>query len=190
MTYVIDDFSAPPIEIKQWVDPNEEDVPNFGIRENDYVRVFGSVRSFKGVRNIVSFKIERLKDMNEMTLHLIETLHAHLAIQKRQSGATAPPGVGGTASYSYSSSTTMSYQTPMDSSGAIPDQGLSGIQKQVYEIITSFKNEVGISTSEIKAVLPSLSQNDVRRTIEFLSDEGHIYSTIDEDHFKSTSAEY
>ena len=188
ITYVIDDYTAPPIEIKQWVDPNEDDLDNLGIRENDYVRVFGSVRSFKGVRNIVSFKIERIQDMNEMTLHLIETMHAHLAIQKRHLGGVAAAG----GSYSYTANSSSTYHTPMDTGsgmGAIPDQGLSGIQKQVYEIITAYKNELGISTSEIKAVLPSASHNDVKKAIDFLSDEGHIYSTIDEDHFKSTSAE-
>jgi len=185
ITYVLDDYTAPTIEIKRWIDPNEDDMANLGLNQNDYVRVFGSIRTFKGIRNIVAFKIDRLQDMNEMTLHIIETLHAHLAVQKRQSGQySLPGGIAGGVSTSH---------TPMDLGGSnssvIPDQGLSGIQKQVYEIITAYKNDLGISTNEIKAVLPSVSQNEVRKAIEFLSDEGHIYSTIDEDHFKSTSAE-
>ena len=145
---------------------------------------------FQGVRNIVSFKIEKLKDMNEMTLHLIEVMHAHLAIQKRHlgGGSSSAAGVGG--GYSYTASSTSTF-TPMDTGNmsSIPDQGLSGVQKQVYEIITSYKNDLGISSSEIKAVLPSVSQTEVKKAIDFLADEGHIYSTIDDDHFKSTSGD-
>lgn len=202
VTYVVDDFSAPPIEIKQWIDPNEDDVNNLEVGENDYVRVFGSVRSFKGVRNIVSFKIEKLTDMNEMTLHLIEVMHAHLAIQKRHLGggggqaggsfgsSSAGVGSGGGGGYSYTASTTSNF-TPMDTGNmsSIHDQGLSGVQKQVYEVITSFKSEMGISSSEIRGILTAVSQNEVKKAIDFLADEGHIYSTIDDDHFKSTSGD-
>jgi replication factor A2 len=34
-----------------------------------------------------------------------------------------------------------------------------------------------------------LSKKEMDDSIEFLSNEGHIYSTVDEDHFKSTEGD-
>jgi len=34
------------------------------------------------------------------------------------------------------------------------------------------------------------SEAQLRETIDFLSNEGHLYSTIDEDHFKATSEDF
>lgn len=35
----------------------------------------------------------------------------------------------------------------------------------------------------------NVSEAEIRNAIDFLSSEGHLYSTIDEDHFKATSVE-
>lgn len=56
----------------------------------------------------------------------------------------------------------------------------------VYGLIESSKKEEGISRhSMISQCRGKLTQGEVERALNFLSDDGEIYSTIDEDHFKT-----
>jgi len=62
------------------------------------------------------------------------------------------------------------------------------LQSQVLRIFEteSGQSDQGTSLQDVISRLPSHSPTDIRRAIEFLSDEGHLYSTVDEEHFKST----
>jgi len=49
--------------------------------------------------------------------------------------------------------------------------------------------EEGMSRDELGQQLSGkMSRKDVDEGLEFLSNEGHIYSTTDEDHFKTTDS--
>lgn len=51
--------------------------------------------------------------------------------------------------------------------------------------------EMGCEFGAVKADLGArFTEQQLRDAIEFLSSEGHLYSTIDEDHFKATSSDY
>ncbi len=55
------------------------------IHENTYVRVHGHVRAFGGKRSVVAFRVSPVVDMNEMTTHLLEVIHAHVHLTHRSS---------------------------------------------------------------------------------------------------------
>ena len=174
VTYVIDDYSAPPLEIKQWIDPNEDDVNNLSVKENDYIRVYGSVRSFKGVRNIVAFKIEPLEDINELTLHIIETMHAHLSIQKRKSGSYPSMGSSNFSVSSYHSATNMDTTGASSSNNfaSYSDQGLTGIHKQLYEMISAFKNDNGFQPMKSRVSCRPFRTMTSKRLLSFSATKG------------------
>jgi len=49
-------------------------------------------------------------------------------------------------------------------------------------------NEIGLSVSSVvKTLARNFSENEVRQSINFLTNEGHLFSTTDEEHFKCTS---
>nr|XP_002740859.2 PREDICTED: replication protein A 32 kDa subunit-like [Saccoglossus kowalevskii] len=54
--------------------------------------------------------------------------------------------------------------------------------------IQSCHDDTGISIDVIGQRLRGMSKDAIRNAVEFLSNEGHIYSTIDDDHFKSTDS--
>ncbi len=59
----------------------------------------------------------------------------------------------------------------------------------IYKMISGCDREEGISRDELTQQLNSkMSRKDVDDGLEFLSNEGHIYSTTDEDHFKTTDS--
>lgn len=45
---------------------------NFEEKQNIYVKVYGTIRVFKGDRKIVGSKIETIKDHNEITNHFLQ----------------------------------------------------------------------------------------------------------------------
>ena len=53
-------------------------------RENTYVRVCGTVRSFGGKKSVVAFKMVPVLDMNELTYHLLEVIHSHASLSSSQ----------------------------------------------------------------------------------------------------------
>ena len=74
----------------------------------------------------------------------------------------------------------------MDTSDAV-DGALSPEQSKVFNFYTS--EGTGDEGCNVNSVASSLAMdlNQVKHIVEFLSSEGHLYSTIDDDHHKSTS---
>ena len=72
------------------------------MEENTYVRVYGHLRSFNNKRNVVAFRVLPLTDMNELTTHLLETVHGHMYMDKAR--ATVSVAQPGSQCWPYSSS--------------------------------------------------------------------------------------
>jgi len=66
--------------------PDEDRV--VALRENLYVRVHGHVRSFQGKHHLMTFKIVPITNMNELTYHMLEVIHGHLALTKGVAGVS------------------------------------------------------------------------------------------------------
>ncbi|XP_044062635.1 replication protein A 32 kDa subunit isoform X2 [Siniperca chuatsi] len=184
--YKVDDMTGAPMDVKQWVDTEDPSMDSTVLPPGTYVKVSGNLRSFQNHRSVVAFSVRPLDDMNEITSHMLEVVQAHMVLSKPQSGA------GGGMS---------SHVTPMsrpgiDSMGGMgggyagandmTNNGLSANQNQVLSLIRSCPDQQGISIQDLKQRLSGISLAVIKQAVEFLSNEGHIFSTIDEDHYKST----
>merc|ERR1711865_1038113 len=68
------------------------------------------------------------------------------------------------------------------------EAGLYAQQNKVLAVIAeNSMSEEGVGIAQLQSSLAGMSESDIRTIIDFLSSEGHLYSTIDEDHFKATS---
>ena len=57
----------------------------------------------------------------------------------------------------------------------------------VLDLIKAGMDDAGVSVTIIlEQVTGKFGEHEVKEAIEWLSSEGHVYSTIDDDHFKST----
>lgn len=71
-------------------------------------------------------------------------------------------------------------------------QGPGDLNMHQKLVLQAFSNDggsdMGLSVMEVAKILSKngLKFDDVRRATDFLVQEGHIYSTVDDDHFKST----
>ncbi|KAL4235996.1 DNA-directed RNA polymerase I subunit rpa2 [Mactra antiquata] len=176
--YEIDDLTGPPIEVRHYVDndenlPSEERIPS--MRENTYVRAFGTLRSFNGKKSINAYNVSAVTDMNELTYHMLEVIHSHASLTT-QSNDTG----GGMIT----NGTTQSYNDGGD--GMV--SGLTSIQNQVHQVIRNNPTSEGASIESVCKQVRGVPEKVIRDTIEFLSSEGHIYSTIDDDHYKATDS--
>uniref|UniRef100_A0A671R0P9 Replication protein A C-terminal domain-containing protein n=1 Tax=Sinocyclocheilus anshuiensis TaxID=1608454 RepID=A0A671R0P9_9TELE len=175
-----DVFKVGEVEIAQ-----DMGVDNSVIPPGSYVKVSGNLRSFQNNRSLVAFSVRVLEDMNEVTSHMLEVVNAHMQQSKPQSMMGGGAGTSMMPTAHASMSSTGSY------SGAsmMLVNGLSANQNQVLSLIKSCHEPQGISMQDLKQKLSSMSVTVIRQIVDFLSNEGHIFSTIDEDHFRSTDNE-
>lgn len=189
ITYIMDDSTGPSIEVQIWIGESEDASKKMNIlQENKYARVTGAVRSMKGKRHVIAFNISAIKDMNEITMHIAEVMHTSMAVDVMDKQALN----GGSTNTFETTNTTFSGMTNTTSDTFGMDSGisrrLSKPQQLVLQAVNSCKDEQGINVCELYNSLKSLNRQSIQDALEFLSNEGHIYSTIDENHYKSTDS--
>uniref|UniRef100_A0A0B6Y6T0 Replication protein A C-terminal domain-containing protein n=1 Tax=Arion vulgaris TaxID=1028688 RepID=A0A0B6Y6T0_9EUPU len=176
--YLIDDMTGPPLEVKQFnhkdADDNEQEQNSTTSTHptNTYVRVSGQIRSFGGKRTVNAHKITQVTDMNELSFHILEVIYAN-ATNSQQQAAPVSGFSGGDKRAAVS----------MDVGGQVP--GLTPLQSQIQKIIRDDQSG-NCSIDDICQHLRTVAPKAIREAIEFLSNEGHIYSTVDEEHFQAT----
>lgn len=194
ITYTIDDHSGT-IDAVQWLesDQSSEDPARTSLMEMTYCRVSGAIRFQMGKRNLIVFRILPLTDLNLITTHLLEVMHSVLKLQQlhtlQEAKADVKPAASGIMSNSLVGTAGLDGMGGGTSVGGgfAGMQGLTGQQRTVYQVIHQCIDEAGVARDAIYASLKgNVNRPQVDDVLDFLSSEGHIYSTIDDDHFKST----
>ncbi|KAM6239650.1 replication protein A 32 kDa subunit [Porphyrio hochstetteri] len=178
--YKVDDMTAAPMDVRQWVDTDEAGSENVVVPPGTYVKVAGHLRSFQNKKSLVAFKIMPLENMNEFTTHILEIVNAHMILRRNLTSALRAP-----QSFSSAGMGDGGY----GGGGSLPVNGLSAHQSQVLNLIKNCPVPEGMSLQELKLQLHNMSMSTIKQAVEFLSSEGHIYSTVDDDHYKSTDAD-
>lgn len=129
----------------------------------------------------------RAVSAEEACLHVLEVQHAQLKIRQHEmmasGGGSAAMGGGGGLANSLTSADTAAGQGVMGGGMG----GLSAAQQLVYSVIQAARSDDGASRETIVAgVRGRVPRNEVEQVLEFLSNEGHVYNTTDDDHFKAT----
>jgi len=176
--------------VQIWIGENDDAGKKLNIiQENKYAKVIGAVRSMKGKRHVIAFNISPIKSINEITMHIAEVVHTSMSIAVMDKQAA----LGGNTTSSFASTTSFTGGVTNTSSNTFGmDSGmsrrLSTPQQLVLQAVNGCKDEQGINVIELYNRLKSLTRQNIQEALEFLSNEGHIYSTIDENHYKSTDS--
>lgn len=169
--YKVDDMTAKPIDARHWLGRNKAKQALPPCPVGVYAKVFGILRGSAEVRVLEVLQIRVLEDMNEFTAHILETVNAHMMLTKAQeaaSGQSAPSAPSEVA--------------PAPERGEARSQG---IRAEVLRLIQECPRQEGKSIEELQTDLGSLSIKAIKETLEYLMVEGHIYPTVDGQHFKS-----
>jgi len=200
LQYTVDDGSDT-IMVKMWVDTDADEA--FAERraqwkEGVVVRVIGQLRSFNNTKSLVAYAINPLTDFNEYTYHFLEVVHTHLRNSKgpppNAAAASAPMGAYG-APAGYGAPSGAGGASMMGGgAGAFVAQPTSGGASFEDLVVTFFKtkgedNETGCTIAQAAEALQAngVSLEQVRQYVDNLVQDGHLYSTIDDDHFKATA---
>eukprot|EP00249_Psilotum_nudum_P029100 c39360_g1_i1 orf=289-1152(-) len=199
VSFILDDGTGR-TEVKRWIDSDDahENMEMNSIQNGGYVRVQGHLRSFQGKRNVIAFSVRPITDFNEVTFHFLECIFVHLYNLK-----SALPGSKPTNTIAYGTTThnepsrnlsnmdgARRYNQYMPPSAAALGGTMTECQKRVQAIFeepASLASEVGISIDEVVRRMVGFARKQVIDAIDFLVNEGLVYSTIDDDHYKSTN---
>lgn len=168
-----------------------------------YVRVTGHLRAFQDKPSVTVHIMYTIKDFNEITYHFLEAITVHLKQQRNviglnvkgggmpgtgvSAGAAAAAALGayGQPKQEFGSYGSQSYQM----NNQMGDESLSPCANAVIHVVrASGASDLGCSRDNImRALEVQFSRDEINKAIEFVNEEGHVYTTSDDDHFKATS---
>jgi len=203
LNFVVND-STGQMDVRVWIDTNEEQ-PSEYIQlkssewiEGRYVRVVGNLRTLVGskIRSLVAFRLILVVDFNEIIYHFLECIYAHLYNTQGPSSYT-PSLSTSQSNINFNLMTKLppqqqSQQPQLQSFVAPPQENSSKWTPLQYSVLKTIQTcstdpSKGISFKEIcKHLSKTALEVELRETITWLSDEGHIFSTIDDNHYQLT----
>lgn len=189
------DSYGPPVEVLFW--QGEERCR--GIEADMWVEVVGSPREVDKVVGIYAFSIHKITDATQIINHNLEIILYSRALEKMKNNFLSGSNLdSGLPNYddpalstlqgqqvdvfksSYNSAPAASHDS--SSSGGNSMQALG---KRVTAYLEKEAPEAGAHINDIRKAL-NLDPAKLKQVMEFLSSEGHVYTTTDDDHFKST----
>ncbi|OQR95899.1 replication protein A 32 kDa subunit [Thraustotheca clavata] len=169
------------------------------LRDGVYVSAFGNLRSYNGKTSLTCFAVNTVDNFNQITHHFSECIYTHLRNLHGVIGGGVPtpvkqdPGFGAPANTyaSFGMSTNAGYgshQSTYQNFAATDSSFSDPGQQAILDILGASTLEMGLSIDQIKSSLNGrLNDAQLREALGYLTNEGHIYSTIDENHFKRTA---
>jgi len=186
--YTISDNTGE-IEAVHWTDADSSDMSSTAVTEGMKGRVIGSVRSQSGKKHIMVYRISPLESIEEEKSHQLECLYAKLKLRQLSQKENQAIGAnfGGGLSNSMVGSSSMMGSSNVGATSINNASFGNPKYDTVFKLLSGCTREEGLSRDEMYENLRGkLSIRDLNDALEYLSGEGHIYSTTDEDHFKTT----
>lgn len=167
-----------------WKNLDEADT-KFSI--NTYVRVLGLPRESKGEQTVMIVKIFPISELNEIPNHLLEVTYIMLKARNMKDGGNTSGGAQVAAGGGGASTSNFGKPDATNGSNESAVNGLDAEHAAIFNIIRSKNDdESGIERSAIKQLAPERLTLKIDHILDFLSNEGHIYTTCSDDYFKTT----
>lgn len=196
--FVVDDGTAQ-IEVQRWAQDEESAFvkeQNAALAENAYVHVVGKFRTLTNRKQIHAFSVRPITDHNEITNHFLQVIFEHYQRVKgplsRLTGAGLAGGIQN-VSGNYGGSAmgfTNAYAGGAGGGGMMggPQDAMDPQSRAVHDAFAAdMSSDSGLSISAVAARL-KMSVPQVTAVCQNLVNEGFMYSTIDEQHYKSTGS--
>jgi len=202
-SYTINDYTGT-LAVKQWHNDDQQQQPS--VAEGAWVHIFGRINSFQGKCSINAFDVIPVTDFNEITHHFTEVIFAHLMnlenAKKQAMGMNdSMMGMGNTST----SDMGPGYGNAANGGFAGNGGGFNGgnqggfgggnqgddkpvLHQMILKVVKSPEfahNETGCNVQSIFQKLPNENVQNIREAIDIMAEEGIMYSTVDEEHYKA-----
>jgi replication factor A2 len=180
------------MEVKQWADANNEcqaiqDLRNACSKDNIYLACTGQVKDYDGKKMIVAESVRPIATGNEIAYHMLEVVYQAEQAKRQnlyvQPVAPGMQGIGfGGPAMGGAPIRSQQYQQSYGAGG-----GGGGVRDAVLTFIKleGDKTEAGANVQQcIRSLMGQYSEGEILQTLDNLAQEGHIYSSIDEHHYK------
>jgi len=194
ITYIVDDMTASETKLEVKLQSDESDemdseeqttIQQSQFIENQYIKVYGLLKSLQGNKYVQAFRILPIKELNEITYHMLECMNVNIHYQTKN-GGNVSNDVYATPSGSNPSKNN-SNNTNAVNVGGKNNSVYTGIDLQISNLVKQNSNSIdGISVKEICEYFKTIPENKMREILERLSTDGNLYTTTDDDHYKST----
>ena len=140
----------------------------------------------------MAFKVAGISSQEEYDAHLLEVVYSKLKLRQLNQKINGQIGMSDGMSQSM-----LGGGLSVQGGGGAAVAGGMGRQSfgnknydLVYGVIKQSMDEAGCDRDTVfNQAKKTMSRADMDNALDFLSSEGHIYSTIDEDHFKTTDGD-
>lgn len=184
-TYNIQDDSGE-LEVIQWL---EEGTNQPEYSEGSPVKVIGSIRTQGDRKHIMAFKISAVPSQEEYDAHMLEIVYSHLKLRQLQQKINGQIGMPDNSLSNSMMGGGLGVQGGVVNNSSNQSFGNKNYDL-VYGMIKQSSDETGLDRDSIfNQLRMKMSKVEMDNSLDFLSSEGHIYSTIDEDHFKTTDGD-
>lgn len=192
ITYTLEDHTGR-VEAHYWLDDESGKQPK--VTQNAYATILGSLRKVGDQNVVIIYHAEEVLKINEVTTHLLEVLFCRFKAEQysKAGGAALVKGVSsgfGEMSVANAYSHVGGGQ-PMDTNeqaGPLASHGMTGKNSLIFQAIEAgnlTNNLTGITRQELYDKFPKIQHSEMDDILEFLIHEGHTYSTVSCDHFKT-----
>lgn len=185
LSYLMEDTTGQ-IEATVWLEGSAE---NEQAVMNSYYRVIGSVRSGQGKRYILVFHMEALKDLNDLTRHLLEVINVSICAPKLSSIESSSNQVSSMSNMNQQLGNSLMNMNQTVDDGLDAQAPTDPKQRMVFRVIwdAAIVEDGGVDVPFIAKKLNNRMKVDQIRTItDYLLQEGFIFSTVDDEHFTVT----
>jgi replication factor A2 len=184
--YTIEDGTGT-MDVKQWLDDNDSSMMlqmrKETTKEGIYVKVLGEIKDYEGKKLVVARSVRPLSTGNELTHHLLEVIYSGETFQRADSIIAPQSSMMGVGTMNHLGSNSGGMKMMM---GHNPTNSFEGLKDRIYATMRDNDNgsEEGISIEQTIQLLPDVQQVEIRKIVTILSEEGQIYSTVSENHYK------
>lgn len=198
--YLVDDSTGVIKVIQHMPDDNQPGQPTAVV--GSYVYINGAIRSMEGERTILAHHVRAVVDHNELTTHFLSVVFVHYQnlkgslndgqkLQNRHTssfgaGAAGGGGGGGGGFGGFVVDNPIQYQQQQQDGG-----GEHSDWKLVHDCFAAdVSTDSGLNVNQVAQQLAGrgFTVQKVRQICDSLMNDGYVYSTIDDNHFKSTGS--
>jgi len=170
------------------------------LKEGEYRSFVGKLVRVGGTPGMTAFAALPVEDSNQLTVHLLDVILAHkkaTGARKVEPGAAAAaqqpgmragqPAYGAAAAAGGFKAEYGGGEVPMQMGGNLSEMSVRDQVLHAFATGPDAGSDGGCSVQSVVSALSHLSFGQVQEAIQQLSNDGHLYSTIDEEHYKTTT---